>query len=71
MEIPEKFFAAGPLTFTVGLMADAADKDRAVAYIDWLTSPQGQVFFENSGFISALSPKGQELIEKLGVKDVA
>lgn len=71
VEIPEKFFPAGPLTFTVGLMADAADKDRAVAYIDWLTSPQGQVFFENSGFITALSPKGQELIEKLGVKDVA
>ena len=71
VEIPEKFFPAGPLTFTVGLMADAADKDLANAYITWLTSPQGQAFFEQAGFIPAISPKGQELIEKLGVKDVA
>ena len=71
VEIPERFFPAGPLTFTVGLMADAADKDLANAYITWLTSPQGQAFFEQAGFIPAISPKGQELIEKLGVKDVA
>lgn len=71
VEIPEKFFPAGPLTFTVGLMADAADKNMAAAYIDWLTGPQGQAFFEHAGFIPALSSKGQEMIEKLGVKDVA
>ena len=46
-------------------------KDLANAYITWLTSPQGQAFFEQAGFIPAISPKGQELIEKLGVKDVA
>jgi molybdate transport system substrate-binding protein len=47
-------------------------KDRALAddYVSFLTSPQGQAFFEAQGFIPALSPQGQQLIEKLGVKDV-
>ena len=49
----------------------AAQPALANAYITWLTSPQGQAFFEQAGFIPAISPKGQELIEKLGVKDVA
>ena len=71
LEIPEKFFPAGPLTFTVGLMAEAKDKNRALAYMDWITGPEGQAFFERAGFIPAISPKGRELVEKLGVRDDA
>ena len=43
----------------------------ATAYMDWITGPQGQEHFEQAGFIPAISAKGQELVEKLGVKDVA
>jgi len=71
VEIPERLFPAGPLTFTVGLMANAPDKTMATAYMDWITGPQGQEHFEQAGFIPAISAKGQELVEKLGVKDVA
>ena len=71
VEIPEQLFPAGPLTFTVGMMANAADPARATAYMDWITSAQGQRYFEAAGFIPAISPKGMELVEKLGVKDVA
>lgn len=69
VEIPEKFFPKGPLTFTVGVMSDAADKKLANAYLEWIISPQGQNHFERAGFIPAFSPKGQELVEMLGVKD--
>lgn len=71
VEIPERFFPAGPLTFTVGMMTNAADPAKAAAYMDWITSAQGQAYFEKAGFIPAISPKGMELVEKLGVKDVA
>ena len=71
VEIPERFFPAGPLTFTVGMMANASDPAKAAAYMDWITSAQGQAFFEAAGFIPAISPKGMELVEKLGVTDVA
>lgn len=69
VEIPEKFFPKGPLTFTVGVMTDATDKAMANAYLEWIRTPQGQHHFERAGFIPAISPKGQELVEKLGVKD--
>jgi molybdate transport system substrate-binding protein len=68
--IPEALFPPPPLTFTVGVMKYAKDRDLADDYLSFLTSPQGQEFFERQGFIPALSAKGQELIEKLGVKDV-
>ena len=71
VEIPERFFPAGPLTFTVGMMVNAADSAKATAYMDWITSAEGQAYFEAAGFIPAISPKGMELVEKLGVKDVA
>lgn len=69
VEIPEKFFPAGPLTFTVGVMQAARDRACADAYVDWITGPEGQAHFERAGFITCLSAKGQEMIEKLGVKD--
>ena len=71
VEIPERLFPAGPLTFTVGMMANAANPAKAAAYMDWIAGPQGQAYFEKAGFIPAISPKGMELVEKLGVKDVA
>lgn len=71
IEIPEKFFPPLPLTFTMGVMHNAHDRAVADAYVDWFTGEKGQAFMEKGGFIPAISPKGQELIEKLGVKDVA
>lgn len=67
--IPEKFFPPPPLTFTVGVMKNARDRALAGAYVDFITSAEGQAFFERQGFIPAVSDKGRELIEKLGVKD--
>lgn len=69
VEIPEKFYPAGPLTFTVGLMEEAVDTAAAEAYIAWISGEEGGAFFERAGFIPASSAKGRELIEKLGVKD--
>jgi molybdate transport system substrate-binding protein len=68
--IPAKFFPPPPLTFTVGVMKNARDRALADAYVDFITSAEGQAFFEHQGFIPALSDRGRELIEKLGVKDV-
>lgn len=71
VEIPEKFYPAGPLTFTVGLMEEAEDIPAAEDYIRWISGPEGGAYFDRAGFIPASSAKGQELVEKLGVKDVA
>lgn len=68
--IPGRFFPPPPLTFTVGVMKDARDRALADAYVDYVTSAEAQAVFERQGFIPALSDKGRELIEKLGVQDV-
>ena len=70
LPIPEQFFPPPPLTFTVGVMKNARDRALADAYVEFVTCPEGQAFFERQGFIPAISGKGRELIEKLGVKDV-
>lgn len=70
LPIPEHYFPAGPLTFTVGVMKDAKDRALADAYVDFVCSPEVQSIFEERGFIAANSRKGKLLIEKLGVKDV-
>jgi len=67
--IPERFFPPGPLTFTVGVMKIARDRALADVYVDFITSAEGQAFFERQGFIPAMSDKGRELVEKFGVKD--
>lgn len=59
-----------PLTFTVGVMNSTKNHTLADHYVEFITSKEGQFFFERQGFIPAISKKGQELIEKLGVKDV-
>lgn len=67
--IPPAFFPPPPLTFTVGVMKYAKDRTLADDYVNFITSPEGQAFFEKQGFIPAYSDKGRELVEKLGVKD--
>ncbi|MFZ5584544.1 MAG: substrate-binding domain-containing protein [Thermodesulfobacteriota bacterium] len=68
--IPEAFFPPPPLTFTVGVMKHAQDRALADDYVNFLTSAEGQAFFDRQGFIPAISEKGRALVEKLGVKDV-
>jgi molybdate transport system substrate-binding protein len=70
LPIPEAFFPPGPLTFTVGVMQNAADKELASHFVDFILSEEGQKFFESAGFIPAMSDEGRRLVEKLGVKDV-
>jgi len=67
--IPEKYFPPPPLTFTIGVMRDAADRKLADNYVEFITAPEGQAFFERAGFIPAISEKGRMLAAKLGVKD--
>ncbi|GFK92688.1 Molybdate-binding protein [Fundidesulfovibrio magnetotacticus] len=67
--IPEALFPPPPLTFTVGVMKDAKNRALADDYVNFLTSPEGQAYFERAGFIPAFSDKGKELVDKLGVKD--
>lgn len=70
LPIPTELFPPGPLTFTVGVMKDAKDRALADHYVEYITSEEGQVFFDRAGFIPAISDKGREWTEKLGVKDV-
>jgi len=68
--IPEKHFPPPPLTFTIGVMKHATDRSAADRYVDFILSQEGQHFFETTGFIPAISHKGKQMVEKLGVKDV-
>lgn len=68
--IPDKFFPPPPLTFTIGIMKHAKDPELAAYYIDFIRSEEGQRFFEEAGFISAISDKGKMMVDKFGVKDV-
>lgn len=70
VSITEEFTPAVPRVFTVGLMANTQNRELAEQYIEWITGPEGQKVFESYGFTHALSPRGQELIEKFGVHDV-
>ena len=70
IQIPSEFFPPPPLTFTIGMMKDAKELALAEYYIEFIRSKEGQVFFEEAGFIPAISEQGMGLIEKLGVKDV-
>ena len=70
LPIPEAFFPPGPLTFTIGVMKNAADKDPANHFVDFMLSDEARGFLESAGFIPAASEEGRRLVEKLGVKDV-
>lgn len=69
LPIPEAFFPPGPLTFTIGVMKNAADRELANHFVDFILSDEGQRYFEAAGFIPAMSDNGRRLVEKLGVKD--
>jgi molybdate transport system substrate-binding protein len=69
LPIPEQHFPPPPLTFTIGVMHAAIDRALADHYVDFILSEEGQGFFETAGFIPAISDKGMQMIEKLGVKD--
>lgn len=68
--IPETYFPAGPLTFTIGVMKEAKDRSLADCYVDFICSQKAQDIFGKQGFLAANSVKGRLLTEKLGVKDV-
>ena len=70
IEIPEKFIPPKPVTFAIGVMKWAKNRDLAEDYLDFILSEKGQSFFEMAGFIPALSEEGERLAKKYGVKDV-
>lgn len=69
LPIDAKFFPPPPLTFTIGVMKSAKDRSLAQDYVEHMLSPESQATLERAGFIPAMSDKGRELTEKLGVKD--
>jgi molybdate transport system substrate-binding protein len=70
IQIPDEFYPPPPLTFTIGVMKFAKNRELADDYVNFITSETGQACFEHAGFIPAISEKGRILTEKLGVKDV-
>lgn len=69
IEIPEKFFPAPPIPFTIGVMKWAKNPDFAHDFVSFITSEAGQAHFEAAGFIPALSEEGERLTAKYGVTD--
>ncbi len=69
VEIPEEFIPPRPVTFVIGVMKFAHNRDLAEDFVKFITSDKGQSFFEAAGFIPAASAEGERLIQKYGVKD--
>ena len=69
VEIPEKFMPPPPMTFTIGVMKWAGNRDMAESYVRFILSEKGQSFFERAGFIPAMSEEGKRLAAKYGVID--
>lgn len=69
IDIPDEFIPPRPVSFVIGVMKFAHNKDLAEDYVKFITSEKGQSFFEAAGFIPALSVEGERLIRKYGVKD--
>jgi molybdate transport system substrate-binding protein len=46
LNIPEEFIPAIPVPFTIGIMKYAKDMNLAKAYVDFITSEEGQVYFD-------------------------
>lgn len=70
IDIPEEFFPAPPIPFTIGVMKWAANKDHAQDFVEFITSDAGQAHFEAAGFVPARSEEGERLTRKYGVNDV-
>jgi molybdate transport system substrate-binding protein len=69
VDIPEEFFPPAPVTFVIGVMKFARNRDLAEDYVKFIRSEKGQSFFEAAGFVPALSEEGERLVKKYGVKD--
>jgi molybdate transport system substrate-binding protein len=69
IEIPEKFMPPPPMTFTIGVMKWARDRELAENFIRFILSDKGQSCFERAGFIPAMSEEGKRLTKKYGVTD--
>ena len=67
LPIDEKYFPPPPMTFTIGMMKWAENPEVAKKYIDFILSSEGQKYFENAGFIPAISDEGRRLSKKYGV----
>jgi molybdate transport system substrate-binding protein len=67
IDIPEEFFPAPPITFTIGVMKWAKDQELARDFVEFIRSEPGQACFEAAGFIPAMSEEGQRLTAKYGV----
>jgi molybdate transport system substrate-binding protein len=52
-------------------MKDARDRALADDYMSFITSPEGQSFFERHGFIPAGSDKGRELVRRRRTAPIA
>lgn len=70
IEIPEEYFPAPPIPFTIGVMKWAKNRDLAQKFVEFAVSDQGQKFFEAAGFIPAISDEGKRLAIKYGVSNV-
>lgn len=70
MPIPGQFVPPAPLTFTMNTMKYVKDPVLAADYVEFVRSSEGQQILENHGFTSVHSPRGVDLIERFGVKDV-
>jgi molybdate transport system substrate-binding protein len=69
IEIPEEYFPPRPVSFVIGVMKFAHNRELAEDYVKFISSEKGQSFFEAAGFIPAASAEGERLIQKYGVKD--
>ena len=69
IDIPEEFIPSKPVPFTVGVMKWAKNRDLAEDYCNFVVSEKGQSFFNEAGFIPALSEEGERLIKRYGVHD--
>ena len=69
VEIADEFIPPRPVTFVIGLMKFAHNKDLAEDFMKFITSEKAKSYFENAGFIPAASAEGERLIQKYGVKD--
>ncbi len=67
IDIPEEFFPAPPIPFTIGVMKWAKDMKVAEQFVEFICSEKGQACFERAGFVPALSDEGRRLAKKYGV----
>jgi len=69
IEIPEEFFPPRPVSFVIGVMKFAHNKDLAEDYVKLTRSKEGPACLGEAGCIPAVSAEGERLIQKYGVKD--